>query len=247
MSIPLPIPTFIPYNDNSDVRYRSLPLGTIALIVLNITVHLIMLDYDPIEQAMRWRVFGSVSEHYETMWGLPGFSAISAVFLHGGELHLIFNMIFLWAFGKRVEDACGTARFLAFYLTAGLMGNLLTTLAFALGLTQDGLTPGIGASGAIAGVMGAYFILFPGTKISGLIAFNFFCILPIPYRVRLPAVVPLFIFLAQQVYFSYQSVQEDYNYGVGFLAHLGGFISGLFIFLYLRKDVLYRYWTKADL
>ncbi|HLA42960.1 MAG TPA: hypothetical protein VJZ27_05965, partial [Aggregatilineales bacterium] len=96
-------------------------------------------------------------------------------------------------------------------------------------------------------VMGAYLILFPGTRVSGFFAITYFCIIPIPYRVRLPALLYLFYFLAQQLYYSYFLVTADISFGVGFLAHLGGFLSGILIFLYVRKDVFFRYWTKADL
>ena len=160
-------------------------------------------------------------------------------------LHLGFNMVALWTFGKRVEDACGPMRFVAFYLMAGLMGSWLTAIAHAIGLTPEGDITGIGASGAIAGVMGAYLVLFPGTRVSGIFFVTsiplpggswFPCLIPIPYRVRLPALVYLFYFLGLQLYYTYVTVTEDINFGVGFLAHLGGFFSGLLIFLYIRKE-----------
>lgn len=241
MSFPL---SYLPYNDNNPVRYRTLPWGTITLILLNTVIYLSMVRYHWIDLVVARRIYGSVPQHYIDGWGMPGFSAITSMFLHGDFFHLFFNMMFLWTFGKRVEDACGTFRYLAFYLTAGIMGDVLTVGAFALGLTGDGLITGIGASGAIAGVMGAYMVLFPGTRLSGIV---FFFFLPIPYRIRLPAVIPLLWFLVQQLYYSYQTVELEANYGVGFLAHLGGFITGALIFLYLRKDVFYRYWTPADL
>lgn len=242
--------SYFPYNDSAPVRYRSIPFGTLSLIAVNVVVHLTLLaDYrfDPIGLYQQWLIYGSVPDRIQAAWGLPGVAAISSTFLHGGLLHLFFNMVALWTFGKRVEDACGTLRFLLFYLTAGLMGNWLPIVAEAVGLTGDGSVPGIGASGAIAGVMGAYLILFPGTKVSGLFAITVFCVIPIPYRVRLPAVVYLFYFLILQLYYTYVSVTEKINFGVGFLAHLGGFFSALLVFLYLRKDVFFRYWTKADL
>jgi len=241
--------SFIPYNDNNPVRYRTLPWGTLALILVNTVIHLALFRYHIIDKIMVWQVYGTVPVHHVESWGMPGLSSVTAMFLHGDFLHLFFNMMFLWAFGRRVEDACGTFRFLAFYLTAGIMGDILTVGAFDLSMTSDGTIPGIGASGAIAGVMGAYMVLFPGTRISGIVViYPGFCLIPVPYRVRLPAVIPLLWFLIEQVYYSFQVVTiEDPNYGIGFLAHLGGFISGILIFLYLRKDVFYRYWTPADL
>ena len=245
----LPI-TYFPYNDSGAVRYRSIPIATITLILINVVVHTILrpdFNLDPIGVYAQWRIYGSVPDHFESGWGVPGFSAISALFLHGDLLHLLFNMVALWTFGKRVEDACGPLRFTAFYLMAGLMGSWLTTVAHMIGITPEGDITGIGASGAIAGVMGAYLVLFPGTRVSGYFALTFFCVIPIPYRVRLPALVYLGYFLALQLYYTYISVTEDINFGIGFLAHLGGFFSGLLIFLYIRKDVFFRYWTKADL
>jgi membrane associated rhomboid family serine protease len=248
----LPI-SFLPFNDGGPLRYRSLPYGTILLIFINVVIHLYMLDnygrglFTPRLWVM-WRIFGQVPAHVVDGTGYPGLSSLGAVFLHGGWFHLFFNMIYLWTFGKRVEDACGTPRYLAFYLMAGLMGNWLTVVAFDLGLTGEGLTPGIGASGAISGLMGAYLLLFPRTRISGFFALTVFCVIPIPYRIKLPSWIYLCYFLAVQLYYSYTWVTEgSNNYGVGFLAHLGGFLSGLLIFLYIRKDVFYRYWTKADL
>lgn len=234
--------SFLPYNDSHPVRYSSFPKGVVGLIALNTAIHIYLTTFPVGDRIGYWRLFGSVADHHEAAWGFAGFTAISSVFLHINWFHLVGNMVFLWTFGKRVEDACGTWRFLLFYLTAGIMGDLFTTLAHALGLVDNGFTSGIGASGAIAGVMGAYMILFPGVRISGCL---FLFIIPIP--MRMPAVVPLLIFLGEQLYFSYFVVTAEVSFGIGFLAHLGGFISAIFIFLYLRKDVLYRYWTRADL
>jgi membrane associated rhomboid family serine protease len=247
----LPI-SFFPYNDGGKLRYRSFPYGTLFLIFLNVLIHLYMIEAfehspTPNRLYVMWFIFGSVPDHVQSGWGLPGIASLGSMFLHSGWMHLIFNMMFLWTFGKRVEDACGTPRYLAFYLMAGLAGDWLTIFTHDIGLFPDGARPGIGASGAISGLMGAYLVLFPGTRISGIFAITYWCIFPIPRRFRLPSWIFLLYFLFEQLLYSYLVVHEGVSFGVGFLAHLGGFLSGLLIFLYLRKDVFYRYWSTADL
>ena len=144
----------------------------------------------------------------------PFVSVLTAMFLHGGLLHLAGNMLFLWVFGNNVEDRLGRFRFLGFYLLAGYVATY-GFAAFESGSDQ----PLVGASGAVAGVLGAYLALFPRARVLSLLTFLFF--LP----VRLPAWVVLGSwFLLQYVYFRGGGVAEaDVAYG----AHVIGFVAGL--------------------
>jgi len=145
----------------------------------------------------------------------PALSVLWAMFLHGGWLHLLGNMLYLFVFGNNVEDRLGRLRFLLFYLGAGAVASY----GFALA-DPDSLTPLVGASGAVAGVLGAYLLLFPRARIISLLTFFFF--LPI----ALPAWIVLGSwFLLQWAYSSGAGIAEGGG-GVAYLAHVIGFAVG---------------------
>ncbi len=153
----------------------------------------------------------------------PFVSALTAMFLHGGWLHLLGNMLFLFVFGNNVEDRLGRVKFLLWYLAWGLVA----TYAFAATMPSSESVV-VGASGAIAGVLGAYLILFPKAKVVSLIPFFFF----IP--ARLPAWVVLGSwFLLQWFYAAGTGVTE--GSGVAYLAHVAGFLAGLVAALRYRE------------
>jgi membrane associated rhomboid family serine protease len=146
---------------------------------------------------------------------VPFLSVLSAMFLHGGLLHLLGNMLFLFVFGNNVEDRLGRVRYLLFYLACGYAA----TYGFALAnpTSQETL---VGASGAIAGVLGAYLVLFPRARVTSLIPFLFF----IP--IWLPAWVVLGSwFVLQWLYF--QGAGTAQGAGVAYLAHVVGFVVGV--------------------
>jgi membrane associated rhomboid family serine protease len=149
------------------------------------------------------------------------------MFLHGGLLHLLGNMLFLWVFGNNVEDRLGRIRYLLFYLICGYAAAYGFAIANA-----NSTVPLIGASGAIAGVLGAYFVLFPNAKVTSLVPFLLF--LPL----RLPAWFVLgFWFVLQWIYSSGSAVAS--GAGVAYLAHVVGFVLGAAITLVLglrRRD-----------
>jgi membrane associated rhomboid family serine protease len=153
----------------------------------------------------------------------------SALFLHAGWLHIIANMWFLYIFGDNVEDVLGHGRYLLFYLVCGVGANLIY-----LGIVPQSPIPLIGASGAIAGVMGAYFILFPGARVLTL-----FLLIVIPIFLELPAFLFLGLwFLLQFFYGSFTSTAlAAHRGGVAWWAHVGGFLMG---FLLLRLMVPHR-------
>ena len=151
----------------------------------------------------------------------PFVSVLTAMFLHGGWLHLLGNMLFLYVFGNNVEDRLGRLRFLAFYLGCGYAA----TYGFSL-LDADSTQPLVGASGAIAGVLGAYLVLFPRARVWSLLTFFFF--LP----VRLPAWLVLGSwFLLQYAYFRGAGVGAG---GVAYGAHVIGFVAGAALVCGLR-------------
>ena len=146
----------------------------------------------------------------------PPLTVLSSMFLHGGPLHLAFNMLFLWIFGNNVEDALGRVRFLIFYAACGIVAAL-GQVVFSL-TPEAQLTPMVGASGAIAGVLAAYLLLFPRARVLTLvIVFVFVRLVP------LPAGWFIGIWFAGQIL----AVLLGANTGVAFFAHIGGFLAGL--------------------
>ena len=162
----------------------------------------------------------------------PYLSVLYAMFLHGGWLHLLGNMLFLYVFGNNVEDRLGRLRYLAFYLGCGYAA----TYGFSL-LDRTSDQPLVGASGAIAGVLGAYLVLFPRAKVWSLLTFLFF--LP----VRLPAWLVLGSwFVLQYLYFRGAGVSEG---GVAYGAHVIGFVVGAALVWGLRNTAQHRQLTPA--
>lgn len=156
----------------------------------------------------------------------PVLSVLTAMFLHGGLLHLVGNMLFLWVFGNNIEDRFGRWRYLLFYLAAGY----IATYAFSF-FNASSHEPLVGASGAIAGVLGAYFLLYPRARVTTLVPFLFF----IPFR--LPAWLVLgFWFVLQYLYSTGGAVAD--GAGVAYTAHVAGFIFGMLVVLVLvdRRD-----------
>jgi membrane associated rhomboid family serine protease len=153
---------------------------------------------------------------------------ITCMFLHGGWMHLIGNMLFLWIFGNNIEDRLGWGLFLIFYLGTGIVGSLAHTFF------EPGFSPLVGASGAISGVMGAYIVLYPRARILGIIPIGWY-----PLTVSLPAWVYLgFYFLIQNLYPAYFTAAHltGGQGGIARWAHIGGFASGAaLILLFPRK------------
>ena len=144
-------------------------------------------------------------------WG----TAFTSMFIHGGWMHILGNMLYLWVFGDNIEDRFGHTKFLLFYLGAGLAA-VWTQVAFSL----DSQTPMIGASGAISGVTGAYIVLFPFGRIRTLIIFFFIT------AIELPAILVLGFWFILQLFQGVGSIGA-LDGGVAYWAHLGGFISGM--------------------
>jgi membrane associated rhomboid family serine protease len=145
-------------------------------------------------------------------------TALTSMFMHGGLLHLGGNMLFLWIFGNNVEDSMGPVKFTIFYLLAGFAAT-----AAQIAIDPDAPVPGIGASGAVAGVLGGYLLLFPRARVITVIFIVFFFTI-----IELPAIAILGFWFIQQVLFGYFDLDTGGNAGgVAYFAHIGGFVFGL--------------------
>ena len=190
---------------------------TVLLIAANAIAFLFELSLDQRGQrllvltagAIPYEIVNWVDVHPRDLLPLPG-SIFTSMFLHGGWMHLIGNMWFLWIFGDNVEEQLGTIRFIIFYLVVGVAGALAQ--AFSL---PSSMAPMIGASGAIAGVLGGYVMLFPRAKVVTFVA------IPLLWHVR---DVPAWIFLG--IWFLGQFLIPNGS-GVAWMAHVGGFLAGL--------------------
>jgi membrane associated rhomboid family serine protease len=194
----------IPLRD--DIRRRRFPAINWLLILLNVGVFVLQL-------------IGMVPDTYAAvprtiMHGHELYTIITSMFMHGGFLHILGNMWFLYIFGDNVEDAFGHLGYLAIYLVSGIIGALLQ-----IAVAPHSLIPMLGASGAISGVLGAYMVLYPGARILTLIPVFFLL------RVNVPAIVFLGIWILIQVLSGLGSPRT--GGGVAFFAHIGGFAFGL--------------------
>jgi membrane associated rhomboid family serine protease len=269
-----------PLTDSGNVRYRTIPIMTILLIVANSLIFMVfqgpdlyqgssLLKTDPAEGILR------LNSYIAEVWtmgyrgvfmreglSIGAFSTFTSMFMHADMWHLIGNMIYLWAFGRRVEDACGSWRFLAFYLIAGMIANIGSDLFN----TAHNDIPGIGASGAIAGVMGAYLVLFPGAMVTSFWGIGIILRVPVVavlklvgvkwvqgapvwrWTIKLPAFLLLLFFIGQEFISSIFTFLQQQNIGgVNHSAHVAGFLAALLIFLFVRKDLLVRYFSGRRL
>ncbi len=211
----------IPIRDT--LSSKNYPVVNTAIIGLNVLVYLIQMSQGG--QAGRFiYIYGLVPARYSlpqiaSYFSLEQqlFSLISFMFLHGGFWHLLGNMWSLYIFGDNIEDRLGSLRYLLFYLLCGLASGL-----FHLLLNLNSNVPTIGASGAIAGVMGAYFLLFPKSRILTVIPILF-----IPFFIEIPAYFFLGIWFLLQ--FLSAAGSDGIAGGIAWWAHIGGFISGMIL------------------
>ena len=222
----------IPLHDH--IRRQTVAFLTFCLIGANLLVFMAELWVGPhINEVVFY--FGIIPARYtvpqiaqqQSPSGLfiPLFTAM---FLHGGWLHLAGNMLFLFVFGRSMEDRFGHLRFLLIYFLGGLAGALVHIV-----LNTGSTVPTIGASGAIAGVLGAYFISYPGARITTLIPVLFFF-----WTIKLPAIVLLGYWFLLQFLSGYQmqAIESATHGGVAWWAHVGGFVAGFILALILRPQ-----------
>lgn len=207
------------------VRSRSFPYVNITLIVLNALAFLYELRMDPAaleEFIFRWgltpaRFLSDSSNTWTTIF--------SSMFLHGGWFHIINNMWVLFIFGDNVEAGMGKIRYLLFYLSSGAAAALLQTY-----ILPSSLLPMIGASGAVAGVLGAYLILFPRSRIASLVPILFIFTI-----VEIPAMLFLIFWFISQLYSGLFALQGGGESGIAWWAHIGGFMFGLVTVFFFRR------------
>jgi membrane associated rhomboid family serine protease len=204
----------------------SKPVVTTLLIVVNVVVFLYELSLDPFSRNHFIAIYGVVPDRWHA------FSLLTSMFLHGGWLHVIGNMWFLWIFGDNVEDILGPWKYLAFYLLCGLAAGLAH-----LAVNADSRVPTIGASGAIAGVMGAYLIKFPHARVLTLVPVFVFLT-----TFELPAYYLLLYWLVIQFFSGFGSIAHSHlsEGGVAWFAHIGGFLAGMLLVNLLRPQPRYR-------
>ncbi|NJN02182.1 MAG: rhomboid family intramembrane serine protease [Leptolyngbyaceae cyanobacterium SL_1_1] len=215
----------VPLHDDNPTR--SKPYVTYALIGLNIAVFLFEIGLSPQGLELFFDRWAVVPAQLTASFQGAGFSAgqewltlISSQFLHGGFLHLGGNMLYLWVFGNNIEDRLGKIKFIIFYLGCGVLAAL-TQWFFEPGSP----VPTVGASGAIAGVMGAYILKFPKARILTLIPLFVFIT-----TIRIPALFFLGFWFVQQALYGIASLGAEAQMGTGgvaYWAHAGGFIFGI--------------------
>ena len=220
----------IPLRSSERVYSRTAVTGT--LIALNTIVFLYQntLSYYRLDQ-------------FVTNWGIVPddlrlISLLTSMFLHGGWMHLLGNMLFLWVFGRNLEDLIGGSRFLIFYLVCGLVAGVVQVIA-----NPYARVPTIGASGAIAGVMGAYLIKFPRSQIDTLVLLIVFFT-----RVTIPAPFYLLFWFGMQFLNGLESIgQRSYTGGgVAVFAHIGGFIAGMVLIKLFPSRQRWRHWYEES-
>ena len=219
----------IPLRDDNPVRTR--PVVTVVLIVLCTLVFLWQQSLSANGQQQAAYLFGLIpavlfgNAQLEGQWIPAGATLITSMFLHGGWLHLIGNMLYLWIFGDNVEDRLGRGRFVVFYLVCGIVAALGQGVA-----DPRSEVPMIGASGAISGVLGAYLVLYPRAKVLVLLPLLIFVT-----TVRVPALVVLGIWFAGQLLSSLLAAPGSGG-GVAFAAHVGGFVAGVVLIRLFLRD-----------
>lgn len=212
---------FIPIGDNQ-IKGGVFPYISYGLIALNISIYLFQTSLSQIQLESFVLHYGAIPDNI--MHGKQFYALFSNMFLHGSWMHLIGNMAFLWVFADNIEATIGHARFLTFYIVGGLAAS-----AAHIYFNMGSMIPTIGASGAIAAVMGAYIIMFPRSKIKTFV---------VVFVVNISAFIFLGLWIVQQAYYGTTSLyQGDINVGgVAWWAHIGGFAFG-FAFGILFKDL----------
>ncbi|HLO14957.1 MAG TPA: rhomboid family intramembrane serine protease [Anaerolineales bacterium] len=214
------------------VRTHKFPFVNLLLIVANVLAFIYELQLSP-----------SALERFIFTWGLvparltndlagAWMTIFTAMFLHGGWFHLLSNMWFLYIFGDNVEARLGGARYLIFYLLSGVAAVLLQT--YILPTSQ---VPMIGASGAIAGVLGAYLVSYPRSRIASLVPILFIFTI-----VEVPAVIFLVFWFVSQIYSGLFAMQGANASGIAWWAHIGGFVFGVIMVSFFARRTVYRTW-----
>jgi len=219
----------IPLKDDNPTSGK--PIITYFIIGLCVLVFLIQLSSQSYRTGQLFYSYGLIpsvlmglNQLPLDLYVIPGWLTIfTSMFMHGGFMHLIGNMLYMWIFADNIEDSLGSRKFIIFYLLSGIGAAMSQVL-----IDIDSQVPMVGASGAIGGVLGAYLINYPKAKVLVLIPFGFFSQL-----IKIKAIYVLgFWFILQFVNSSMVSTQGG---GVAYAAHIGGFISGIILILFFNK------------
>jgi membrane associated rhomboid family serine protease len=218
---------FFPYKDDNPTR--TFPFVTIILIAANVFIFIYTLTtLSDIEQYKTLVYsYGAIPSYLLSLKHVqpihPALTVFTSMFMHGGLLHLAGNMLYLWIFGNNIEDVLGHFRFLVFYLLCGVVA------AYAHAVTSpSSLMPMIGASGAVSGVLGAYLLLFPYARVHTLVLFIYFF-----QVVRLPAFIVIGFWIVIQFLNGVVSKGVADQGGVAWFAHIGGFIFGAMLIMFI--------------
>jgi membrane associated rhomboid family serine protease len=231
---------FLPLRDDNPITIT--PAVTWVLIAVNVLVFLYQVSLGPIAGQTLVFQFGAIPAAIFGQWNLPAdvamvppaMSLFTGIFLHGSWMHLIGNMWFLWIFGNNIEEAMGHLRFIAFYLLCGLLASLTHIFAY-----PDSIIPTIGASGAIAGALGAYITLYPRARVWTLIFLVFIIRL-----IYIPAWVVLGGWIFLQFLNGSMSAVTQNSGGIAFWAHVGGFMAGVLLVGLFKKPQV-RFFNPA--
>ena len=217
----------VPLQDNNPTKIT--PFVTYTLIIINVLVFLYEISLSPQELEQFFLTYAIVPRELTASFGRTNLSEmipelmtlVTSQFLHGGFLHLGGNMLFLFIFGNNIEEQLGRVKYLIFYLACGVLAGLAQWF-----FSPQSNIPALGASGAIAGVLGAYILRFPKAQILTLIPLGFFF-----YTLRIPAIFFLGFWFVQQAFYGLASLQAPSNIGtegggVAYWAHAGGFVFG---------------------
>jgi membrane associated rhomboid family serine protease len=209
-----------PIGDDNSAR-RSVPIVTYILIVVNVLVFL--LELNRCEEFIQNWAF--IPKEFATRPAAEFQTIFSAMFMHGGWMHLFGNMLFLWIFGDNVEDNFGSLRFLLFYIVCGIAATFAQ-----MAVTPTSNVPNLGASGAIAGVLAAYVVMFPQGRVSVLIGRAI---------TEVPAIMAIGLWIVLQLVSGIGAITDTTQTadlgGVAYMAHVGGFVAGLVLVFFFRR------------
>jgi membrane associated rhomboid family serine protease len=216
----------IPLYDTA--RRRRMPLVTWLLIAANIAIFVYEVGFSPAALERFIRTWGLVPAQFFAQPQTEWVTIVTSMFLHGGWLHILSNMWVLFIFGDNVEERMGGLSYLLFYLLSGVAAALLQS--FLLPSSSD---PMIGASGAIAGVLGAYLILFPHARVASLVPILFIFTV-----IQVPATLFLLFWFISQLFSGWLTIGGAGGSGVAWWAHVGGFLFGILsVFLFARRRI----------
>jgi membrane associated rhomboid family serine protease len=204
---------------------RRFPLVTLALIGTNVLIFLYELSLGGRALDQLILTGGVIPYQVTNNFGLDAArDMLTSMFLHGGWMHLLSNMLYLWIFGNNIEDVLGSFRFTLFYLLCGFLATLTHVVT-----SPNATAPTIGASGAIAGVLGAYLVLFPHARVLSIV-FVFYFI----RFIEIPAIIVLGFWFVLQFFNGIATLSMPQMGGVAYFAHIGGFVAGVVLIFLFR-------------